>query len=280
MEVRPIRTAFLALMGLMMSVGSAPAQWVLLGVDDCTGGDTGCSAGATPDPIMCDGNTSGTTAVCWDGVTYSNGIGCGSSAWCTYKSVPAPLCTGGSHPGQVYECTAPAHCPPTPESNCRTAGKALLLIKKKGGTYDRQLFKWLKGAAVMQPELADPTNATQYRVCVYTGNTNDFLEGFSVPAGAPNWSPVSDKGYIYKEPTGTNGGLTKMLLKGSATAGKSKVLVKGKGANLPDPSLTNMPVPVTVQVVNPDTGLCVEAAFDAPHVLKNEDHLFKAKMQQ
>jgi hypothetical protein len=54
-------------------------------------------------------------------------------------------------------------------------------------------------------------------------------------------------------------------------------LVKGKGGNLPDPTLDSMPLPVTAQVINPDTGVCVEAVFDTPNVKKNSSTLFKAK---
>jgi hypothetical protein len=98
---------------LVMATSLSPvrAQWTFLGIDDCSGADTACSAGATPDPSLCNDATTGTTAVCWDGVTHSNGIGCGSSAWCTYKSVSAPSCMGGARPGYLYECTAPTASP-------------------------------------------------------------------------------------------------------------------------------------------------------------------------
>lgn len=153
------------------------------------------------------------------------------------------------------------------------------MLKAKGDPKDKLLFKWVRGAAVTQSELADPTNVTSYRMCVYTGNTNDLLEAFSIPASPANWSPLSDKGYKYEEANSANG-LTKILLKGSQTAGKSKVLAKGKGVNLPHPYLGIMPVPVTVHVVNLDTGVCIEGVFDSADVKKNEDWLFKAKAQQ
>jgi hypothetical protein len=54
-----------------------------------------------------------------------------------------------------------------------------------------------------------------------------------------------------------------------------QVVVKGKGANLPDPTLTNLPLPVTAQVINPDTGACVEAVFNTAS--ENTDTIFKAK---
>lgn len=159
---------------------------------------------------------------------------------------------------------------PTPAITCKTAAKAILILKQNGGSGDKQLFKWVNGDALSQmTDLADPTDTTEYAVCLYKGSNDEELESFSVPAGAPNWSAIGDKGYKYKELTATNGGLTKLLLKGSLTAGKSTVVVKGKGTNLPDPTLANMQLPVTAQVINPDTGVCVEAVFHTQDVKKN-----------
>lgn len=171
--------------------------------------------------------------------------------------------------------THPAGCAQIPQTGCLTAQKSLLLLKRNGGAKDKQVFKWVKGPALTHSQLADPTISAQYRVCLYSGPTNSFLESFSVPSGAPSWSPIDDAGYQYKDPSGINGGLTKVQLKGSRTPGKSKVLVKGKGSNLPDPALANIALPVTVQVINPDTGVCIEAVFNT--ALKNTDTLFKAK---
>src|SRR5215470_7659788 len=102
-----------ALIVLALAGPSTPAaaQWAQQRIGDCPGSDTACTMGATPDPSLCNATTSGTTAVCWDGVTYSNGAPCGSSAWCTYKSIDAPSCTGGASPGYLYECVGPT---PTP----------------------------------------------------------------------------------------------------------------------------------------------------------------------
>jgi hypothetical protein len=96
--------------GLKRTDAPAPATcpgdtgWVEYAIDDCSSFDTGCSAGAFPDPSQCNGGTAGTTAVCWDGVTYSNGVGCSSTAWCTYKNISTASCTGGANPGVVYTC--------------------------------------------------------------------------------------------------------------------------------------------------------------------------------
>jgi len=62
--------------------------------------------------------------------------------------------------------------------------------------------------------------------------------------------------------------------------GKAKIVVKGKGANLPMPApvgtgLFAQDTAVTVQLVNSD-GMCWEADFSAP-AKKNDLKVFKAK---
>ena len=47
--------------------------------------------------------------------------------------------------------------------------------------------------------------------------------------------------------------------------------------NLPDPTLGNIPAPVTAQLVNSDTAVCWEAVYDASDVIKNQADQFKAK---
>lgn len=181
----------------------------------------------------------------------------------------------------VDSCSPVSGCvfDPTPATGCRTAQTATLILKQNGGTGDKQLFKWLKGDALPLTDLADPIGDTEYAVCLYSGASNSMLEKFTLPSGATHWKPVGVKGFSYKDSTAYPEGISKVLLKGSETAGKSKVLVKGRGAYLPDPALTNLPLPVTAQVINPDTGVCVEAVFDSGDVKKNTSSLFKAKTQ-
>ena len=80
----------------------------------------------------------------------------------------------------------------------------------------------------------------------------------------------------YKDKSGASWGVQKIVLKGSAE-NKAKALVKGKGANLPDPTLGNIPAPVTAQLVNSDTSVCWEAVYDTGDIIKNESDQFKAK---
>jgi hypothetical protein len=70
---------------------------------DCAGSDIASTTGsATPDPTRCASNTdNGLTAVCWDQLTYTNPTM--SGPWCTFKNVPVSECSGGAHPGLVFE---------------------------------------------------------------------------------------------------------------------------------------------------------------------------------
>ena len=57
---------------------------------------------------------------------------------------------------------------------------------------------------------------------------------------------------------------------------ETRVVVKGKGAKLPDLTLP-LELPLTVRLVNNDTGVCWEATFDEEDVISNSAASFKAK---
>ena len=105
-----------------------------------------------------------------------------------------------------------------------------------------------------------------------------------VPPGGGLWSPISTKGYKYKDKPGTNSGITKVILKGNQNPNKAKALVKGKGLNLDDiPDATDttkdLDLPVKVQLVNEDNGKCFEANYGMADIKKNVPGKFKAKKQ-
>jgi hypothetical protein len=80
------------------SVGS---HWELLRTgSDCAGNDIAATAGANPDAGRCNAGASNSTAVCWDGQLFRNGL----TAWCTYKAIQPQACTGGGAPGRVFRC--------------------------------------------------------------------------------------------------------------------------------------------------------------------------------
>jgi hypothetical protein len=83
----------------------------------------------------------------------------------------------------------------------------LLLFK------DKLLWKWTKGQPTSQTDLSDPTATADYTLCLY--DANGIVTSATVPADATKWSPISDKGYKYKDPGAAEDGITNVLLKGS-----------------------------------------------------------------
>jgi hypothetical protein len=164
-------------------------------------------------------------------------------------------------------------CASTPAAGCRAAQKSILVIKDNAtNAKDKLVWKWVKGASTTQAEFGDPVGGSaNIALCVYD---NGALLGSTVVAPGPGWTVISTKGWKFLDKSATQDGVQKIILKGS-TSGKAKALVKGKGVNLPDiaPALTG---PVTVQMVNSQSGICWQSVFNSPF-LKNVAGSFKDK---
>jgi len=164
-------------------------------------------------------------------------------------------------------------CPDAPAAGCRTSQKSLFIVKDNmDDSKDKIIWKFIKGQNTSQSDFANPTASATYGFCIYengvrTGNA-------AVPPNSSLWATISTKGYKYKDKAGASFGIQKIILKGGAD-GKSKVLVKGKGAALPDPH-PPLTFPVKVQLVNGDTGICWESTFTSAS--KNVMGMFKAKV--
>ena len=167
-------------------------------------------------------------------------------------------------------------CQPAPQVGCRTATKSLLLVKDNTSddTKDKFIFKWIKGQDTDQTEFANPTSTATYATCVYENGALSF--SLIVPPNASLWTQIGTKGYKYKDLAGLQTGVQKIIVKGSSGgSNKSKILVKGRGLTLPDPLPPNITMPVKVQVINSDSGLCWDATFSVAK--KDTASFFKAK---
>jgi hypothetical protein len=187
-----------------------------------------------------------------------------------------PPCTvSGICSEGLGECLTTA-CPSGPQGGCGTSLKSLLLIKNKTpDSKDKLTWKFIKGPATTQTQLGDPTTTADYALCVYAGSANALVAQINVPPSNTKWKTLGTKGYKFLDNTLADDGAQKILVKGGA-AGKSKMLVKGKGVNLPDPVLP-LDFPVTVQLFNYQTGVCFDSSFSALSAKKNVPTLFKAK---
>jgi len=216
----------------------------------------------------------------------SDGTNCEDSNFCNgTQTCTAGVCGGGSSPCPMCQSCDEStdscfvgDCPVNPVV-CAAAAKNKLLIKNKtDNSKDKLVWKWTKGDATTQTQFADPVTTASYALCFYAGATPTLIEGLSVPPAGGKWSTIGTKGFKYKDPGGTNDGVTKIIVKGGAQ-GKSKALVKGKGANLPDFD-SDLPVamtdlPMTVQLRNNSNGLCWGGSFASPK--KNQLDQFNAK---
>jgi cysteine-rich repeat protein len=238
---------------------------------------------------------------CDDGNT-NNGDCCSST--CQFESSGSPCtdhnactapdtCDGAGHcdPGAPVVCNDDDPCTqdscvpasgcaftaaPRPALSCRAAGKAILLIKSNATpSKDKLVWKWLKGAATTFSDFGDlgtPSGTTAYTLCVYSGTS--VALAVTVPDSSTKWTILgANKGYKYKDPTGADDGIQKVLLKAGA-AGKAKAQLKGKGVNQPATTLP-LTTPVTAQLVNSENPICYTTSFASAK--KNSPSQFKAK---
>jgi hypothetical protein len=189
-----------------------------------------------------------------------------------------PTATGGVTPTATV--TAVPVCAAMPAA-CRTpivSGKAsLALTDTMPDDKVQLLWKWARGTATVA-DFGDPVATDDYAVCLYDGA--GLLTSFTVPAGGtcagkPCWS-AKPTAFTYKDKTRSADGIAQIVLKAGAD-GKAKIQVKGKGVNLPMPSLSNLSSPLVVQLVRPGAPTCFGASFSFPPVIKNDGVQFKDK---
>jgi hypothetical protein len=144
-----------------------------------------------------------------------------------------------------------ATCGAEPVAACQPALTAKgKIVLKRGTTAVKDAFTWRWTSSIDTPpsDFGDPTALTAYTLCAYDG-IGLLLNAVVQPAGtcadAPCWATSGD-GFKYRDRNlGT--GVNRIRLK-PGIAGKAKIVVKAKGANLG--GLRSFPAspPVTVQL--------------------------------
>jgi hypothetical protein len=162
-------------------------------------------------------------------------------------------------------------CPPVAQSGCRTAAKSAFQKKTNANaSRNKLLWKWNKGQATSATEFADPRAAAEYALCVYGGASQALISSSEIvlPGGSAGWADLHGKGWRYKDRAGVIDGV-------------QRVQLKAKGTRLPVPALPLPPteLPLLVQLVNSDSGICWESSFESADVVRNNSSLLKAKAQ-
>lgn len=174
-------------------------------------------------------------------------------------------------------------CGAVPSAGCRDTallGAQLAITNTSPDKKDQLQFKWSKGDATTLAEFGDPLTSASYVLCVYDASADPQpLLAAAAPAGGtcksgkPCWK-IAGTGFKYNDGLYTPDGLQSVQLKEGLVDGKSKIQVKGRGANLAAPVLP-LTVPITVQLHNTDTAVCWEAVFTTP--TSNDGIKLKAK---
>jgi hypothetical protein len=136
---------------------------------------------------------------------------------------------------------------------------------------DKIVWKLTNALSTSQTEFSDPTAGTVYAVCLYEGGA--LAHGITVPPSLTQWAPISTVGFKYKDTTAAAQGIQRIILRGS-TEDRAKIIVRGKGLALPDP-VPPLTLPVVVQLVNSDSGVCWEGTYDDPDIKRNQTGIFK-----
>jgi len=158
-------------------------------------------------------------------------------------------------------------CAVRPASGCRTTvsrRKASLVVRdKRADAKDLVFWKWSNGADTTRADFGDPTNATSYFLCVYSGTPSPGLVFRAEAPAGPGWKSTRGGALSYASKSGDPDGLRRIVLK-PGSAGHAKIVVKGKGAALALPVLP-LALPAKVQLVAAN-GQCWEADYSRPRV--------------
>jgi uncharacterized repeat protein (TIGR01451 family) len=173
-------------------------------------------------------------------------------------------------------CNADAACGAslcaTGPFTCKAPGVAQLTLAN-GGTdaHDKLTFRWTLGDPTTAAELGDPSATTSYALCIWddiAGVPHLVAEAIAPPAGncvgRPCWRSINrGTGFRYEDPGLLPDGLRHLLIR-SGPLGRSKIVLKGQGATLPDPPMPFQQSPrITVQLVN-SLGNCWGVEYTTP----------------
>ena len=133
----------------------------------------------------------------------------------------------------------PALCTAAPMTGCGQSNDVALSVEL--GKHDKLDWRWNNGEATSLADYGDPTDSTDYAVCIYDGETtfqseskaptpetNSLVLSIDAPAGA-FWSEGSESGYSYGDTggDGINGLKSIELIPGAE--GHAKIKAQGKG---------------------------------------------------
>lgn len=166
-------------------------------------------------------------------------------------------------------------CPPVPQSDCQPAARSRLLMQQRDGARDRLAWRWVGADTAGASIIPDPTRRTDYALCVYNGSPSALRSELRVPADRTQWRVLSRaSGFSYRDREGTQAGIVRALVKDGRLGTRARLT--SRGDNLPTLPLPLAP-PLTLQLVNSETGLCWEATYEANGITRNTSAILRAR---
>ena len=162
-------------------------------------------------------------------------------------------------------------CPATP-GTCATPGTSALVVQSKSPSNQGLTFTWAKGPSTTNSaDFGDPTTTADYAVCLLCG-----LDPGERPGRSHGSAGSVPTGFLYNSKTAPV--LQQMILAAGKTAGKAKIVARGKGSMGLPPSLPfQTATSVTVQVVNSQNTNCWGDTYGTFQISKNTPTQLKAK---
>lgn len=189
--------------------------------------------------------------------------------------------------GTIYRLDDPSPpvtgCPAAPAPSCDMPAMSTLTIRDAPPTgtslKDKIGWKSARGPAELQSGFGDPTDDTDFVWCLYTGPSATLVAEMGVAAG-DGWKTISSRGYKFTDTSAAQDGTLKIAIRGDPFLPRTRLLWKGKGANLPLPALPlSQTDDVSVRVHDSSNGNCWGADFPPSATIKNDGKVFKAKFK-
>jgi ELWxxDGT repeat protein len=164
----------------------------------------------------------------------------------------------------------------TPLPSCLDAARSTLVLQRRGFVGDSLSWVWNHGASIGMAELGDPKTTTGYAFCVYAGPDATPFTHAVVPPGA-RWKSGRSH-HQYKDLEAMHDGIRDLRLKAS-DRDRSLASLRGRGARLLHPVLGDLPLPIVAQLVNRESGTCMQSVFGPGDVTRNDTRDLKARVR-
>ncbi len=163
-----------------------------------------------------------------------------------------------------------APCPPAPRTGCRSGGRSTLTIAQRGRDGDALSWRLRSREPTTAADFGNLAGTTDLSLCLYADGTS--VAELHVPASS-SWS-VGPKRASY-DGKGVRGDGVRAVVLAARDADGATLRAKARGRRMPRLGLP-LTAPLTVQLVNLETGLCWDRTFGAGDLQRNDGWRLRA----